>query len=230
MTVFISYSHSDREFVDRLAVRLRSEKHSIWLDRWELGVGDSLTQKVQGALTSATAILVVLSSESVRSSWCQRELSAGLIRELEEQKTIVLPLVIEDCNIPIFVRDKLYADFRNDPDGAFDLVNKQLSVLSAAPARSRYRLRVPRWTKKIWTPVKFGLLGVFLFNLWIWGGNPTGFLYVAKNHLLGWWYQSSDLQKENQKVDWNVLLAGDDARTCNQYQKKVDGWAIMHLT
>lgn len=114
MTAFISYSHQDRGFVDKLAANLVKQKARVWIDRWELNVGDSLIQKVQDAIQGADALLVVLSRASVESEWCQKELSAGLIRELEEKRVVVLPVLSEDCRIPLFLKDKLYADFRTD--------------------------------------------------------------------------------------------------------------------
>ena len=136
MAVFISYNHNDSDFVDTLAANLVRAKHHIWMDRWELNVGDSLTAKIEETLTESSAILVILSKNSVESSWCKRELTAGLVRELEEQKTLVLPLVVDDCNIPLFLRDKLYADFRKDPDKAFELVDRSLARISN-PTMSR---------------------------------------------------------------------------------------------
>lgn len=62
--------------------------------------------------------------------WCKRELTAGLVRELEEKKTLVMPFVIDDCEIPLFLRDKLHADFRRDADATFDLVDRSLAKLS----------------------------------------------------------------------------------------------------
>ena len=35
MPLFISYSHSDKNFVDRLAAQLVLRKVHVWLDRWE---------------------------------------------------------------------------------------------------------------------------------------------------------------------------------------------------
>lgn len=130
MPIFISYSQKDKKFVDNLAENLVLARHNVWMDRWELAVGDSLTEKIQGALTSADAILVVLSNNSVESNWCKRELNAALIRELEEISTLVLPCIIDDCEIPLFLRDKLYADFRNNPDQAFSYLNQSLSKIS----------------------------------------------------------------------------------------------------
>ncbi|KKK66978.1 hypothetical protein LCGC14_2958660, partial [marine sediment metagenome] len=39
MPLFISYSHNDRDFVDRLATQLVAHKVNVWLDRWEMHVG-----------------------------------------------------------------------------------------------------------------------------------------------------------------------------------------------
>jgi TIR domain len=103
MAIFISYNHKDRHFVENLAENLVAAKHHIWIDRWELSLGDSLTQRIQGALTKAHAILVIVSKNSVDSEWCKRELNAGLVRELEEKQTLVMPCVIDDCEIPLFL-------------------------------------------------------------------------------------------------------------------------------
>jgi len=112
MPIFMSYSHHDKDFVDTLAAHLVKHRARVWVDRWELSVGDSIVERVQSAIQEASALLVVLSKASVRSQWCKKELSAGLVRELEEKRVVVLPVLVEDCDIPMLLRDKLYADFR----------------------------------------------------------------------------------------------------------------------
>ena len=77
-----------------------------------MSVGDSIIERVQSAIQEASALIVVLSNASVQSQWCKKELSAGLVRELEEKRVVVLPVLVEDCDIPMFLRDKLHADFR----------------------------------------------------------------------------------------------------------------------
>lgn len=116
MPIFISYSHQDKKFVDRFAEQLVRNRVYVWLDRWELHVGDSITSRVEDAITNASALLVILSSASVESSWCKREINSGLMRELEERRVVVLPVLLEDCIIPLFLRDKIYADFRGNFD------------------------------------------------------------------------------------------------------------------
>lgn len=118
MAIFISYSHKDKQFVDKLAANLVKHKARVWVDRWELKVGDSIVQRVQNAIKEADALIVVLSKASVESGWCSKEITAGLVRELEEKRVVILPVLLADCEIPLFLRDKLYADFRaNFEDG-----------------------------------------------------------------------------------------------------------------
>jgi len=130
MPIFISYSQKDKSFVDTLARKLVASRHHIWMDRWELNVGDSLIDKIQSVLTTATAIVVVLSKNSIDSAWCKKELNAGLFRELEEKRVLLMPCLIEDCAIPLFLKEKLYADFRTSHDDAFDLLDRSLSRVS----------------------------------------------------------------------------------------------------
>jgi hypothetical protein len=126
MAIFISYNRSDTHFVDWLARALVMRRHNIWLDRWEMNIGDSLIAKIQAALTESDAILIVLSKNSVASEWCKKELNAGLVRELEEKRVLVLPCVIDDCEIPLFLKEKLYADFRKDRAEALRQVDDAL--------------------------------------------------------------------------------------------------------
>lgn len=126
MPIFISYNRQDSAFVDSLATNLVMRRHNVWLDRWELNVGDSLIGRIQEALTDSSAILVILSKNSVQSEWCKKELNSGLVRELSEKKVVVVPCVIDDCDVPLFFREKVYADFRANPDEAFAQVDNAL--------------------------------------------------------------------------------------------------------
>jgi hypothetical protein len=110
--IFISYSHADKAFVNKLASNLVKHDAHVWVDTWELNVGDSILNRVQEAIQASSALLIVLSKASVASEWCKKELSAGLMRELDEKRVVVLPVLVEDCEIPVFLREKMYADFR----------------------------------------------------------------------------------------------------------------------
>lgn len=138
MPIFISYSHQDKEFVDKLAIQLVRRNVNVWLDRWELSVGDSLVEKVQDAVDGASALLVILSKASAGSEWCKKELSAGLLRELEERRVVVIPVMLEDCDIPVFARGKLFADFRSDFDVGLRAVVEGIAKVTN-PSLARFK-------------------------------------------------------------------------------------------
>lgn len=137
MPIFISYSRENAEFASRLATELVKRNTYIWLDKWELKIGDSLIERIQQAITDTDALLVIMSKASVSSPWCKKELSAALTRELAEKKVLVLPILIEDCEIPLFLKDKVYADFRKDFSlGLRDVLDGVAAVTNLNCARS----------------------------------------------------------------------------------------------
>lgn len=137
MPIFISYSHENKEFVDKLAIQLVQNNVNVWMDRWELSIGDSIIDKVQEAADGASALLVIMSKASIASEWCKKELSAGFLRELEEKRVVVMPVLLEDCDIPLFARGKLYADFRtNFDDGLRTVVEGIAKVTNPFLSRS----------------------------------------------------------------------------------------------
>ena len=68
--------------------------------------GDSLIENIQKALSESSFLLVVLSINSVNSEWCKKELNAGLMRELDEKKVVIIPVLIDDCKVPILLKEK----------------------------------------------------------------------------------------------------------------------------
>lgn len=130
MPIFISYSHENKNFVDALAHQLVLRNVNVWLDRWELSIGDSIVERIQSAIDGASALLVVLSQASVASEWCKKEINSGFLRELEEKRVFVMPVLLEDCEIPIFARGKLYADFRRSFDEGLRVVLEGVAKVS----------------------------------------------------------------------------------------------------
>lgn len=127
MSLFISYSHTDSKIVEKIAGVLAARNKHVWLDKWELNYGDSLLEVVQDALTESSALLIMLSKKSVASEWCKKEVNAALLRELEEKKVVAVPVLLEECDIPIFLRGKLYADFTGDFNIAINKLDASLS-------------------------------------------------------------------------------------------------------
>jgi len=110
--VFLSHSHKDNEFTKRLATDLQNSGIRVWHDLAEIRVGDSLIAKLSSAIHDMQYLVVTLSKASVTSEWVKKEVTIALESEIRGKRVKVLPLLIEDCEVPPFLRDKLYADFR----------------------------------------------------------------------------------------------------------------------
>lgn len=125
--VFISYNHVDRNFVKKLADNLQDFGLSVWWDEWEIKVGDSIFQKVNDGITTSANLIVVLSPASINSSWVQREVGSAVMKQLSSEKGItVLPVLLEDCDIPVLLRDIRWADFRKNYKSGLTEVLKAL--------------------------------------------------------------------------------------------------------
>jgi hypothetical protein len=86
--------------------------HSPWLDEWQIKVGDCIVSSIQDGLKSSDYIIVVLSPAAVASGWVEREWKDAYWSEVSAGRTIVLPVLLSDCEVPILIRNKKYADFR----------------------------------------------------------------------------------------------------------------------
>ncbi len=110
--VFISYSHGESDFCDRLVLDLRASEVPATYDKWLLRVVDSIIQKIATEVSEADRVIALLSPGSVESNWVKKELAVAMSGEVNTGLVKVLPALIEDCNLPSMLKDKFYADFR----------------------------------------------------------------------------------------------------------------------
>ena len=114
MSVFISYSHKDAEFADRLAVALIAKNIKVWKDGWKTLAGDSFVKKIQAGIEGASHFCLLLSRNSLRSKWVEKEIEQALLLESTGGGIVILPVLIDDCVIPDSLSERLYVDFRSD--------------------------------------------------------------------------------------------------------------------
>jgi hypothetical protein len=112
--VFISHSGKDKQFVRKLVSHLRSYNIEISFVEKELKIGDSIVEGISEELNEAGYLIIILSKNSANSPWVQAELNTAIMDQLSGKGIVVLPVLIEDCNIPTLLRDRVYADFRRD--------------------------------------------------------------------------------------------------------------------
>jgi len=110
--VFLSYSSKDSEFVDRLVADLYENDVKVWIDNDAIKVGDSIIEKINEGIGKNDFLGIVLSPNSMASGWVMKELNAALVKEVNERFVFVLPILMKNCEIPLIIADKKYADFR----------------------------------------------------------------------------------------------------------------------
>jgi hypothetical protein len=104
----------------------------VWIDESEIQLGDSLIEKIQEGIDKAEFFGAIISHNSVKSEWVKKELDVAMNKEIEGRRVKVLPLLIDECEIPGFLRGKLYADFRNMKgyDATLEMVLRKLGISS----------------------------------------------------------------------------------------------------
>ena len=118
--IFLSHSSKDKQFVRWLNIDLRNRGHNTWMDEWEIKVGDSIPKKISHGIEECDFVIVVLTKEAVKSNWVENEWQTKYWDEVNEGKVKVLPVLLEECKIPTFLKIKKYADFTRGYSEGFD--------------------------------------------------------------------------------------------------------------
>lgn len=127
MKIFLSHSSKDKGFIKRLAGDIRERNLDYWLDEVELGPGDSLIDEIESAIDASPVFLIALSRNSIQSKWVRLELKAAMTLKLEGRDVRIIPALIDDCEVPLFLRDQVYADFRSSYESGLLQILKVLT-------------------------------------------------------------------------------------------------------
>lgn len=133
---FLSHASEDKDrFVLRFAEALEARGIHVWLDRWEMLPGDSLVDKIfEEGIRNSLAVLVVISRHSVASRWVREELNAAFVKRLEEGSRLI-PIVIDDCDVPEALRSTVYERVRDLDDIRETVERVALAIHGRSPAR-----------------------------------------------------------------------------------------------
>jgi TIR domain len=91
--VFISHASEDKADVARpIAEGLEAAGWTVWLDQYELTVGDSLFQRINHGLARSRCGIVVLSESFFAKHWPKQELDALAAKESASGAKVILPV------------------------------------------------------------------------------------------------------------------------------------------
>jgi TIR domain len=120
LSIFISHSSSDKEFVRALAVDLTDMGHKPWLDEWEILPGKSIVHEVGIGIEKCDFVLLILSPSAVASKWVETEWQAKYWDEITTKQIRLIPVLYEQCQIPALIKPKKYVDFTSHYITALD--------------------------------------------------------------------------------------------------------------
>jgi hypothetical protein len=130
LSIFISYSRSDSEFVDRLEADLRTRDFYVWVDRRKIEVGQRFREEIQKGIDRCQIMLVVLSPEAMASKYVQQEYEYA-----DAQDKPIIPLNWRTTKVPPTLNGIHWANFQSGYDQGLNELLIALSrlVLAALP-------------------------------------------------------------------------------------------------
>ena len=93
--LFISYSHADGAFVDKVESQLNAKGIRFWRDVHEMKAGRIETQ-IDRAINQNRTVLLVLSEHSIKSDWVEHEVRTARGLEKEIGRDVLCPVALDD--------------------------------------------------------------------------------------------------------------------------------------
>jgi uncharacterized protein YjbI with pentapeptide repeats len=93
--LFISYSHTDSEFVDKLENYLNKKGVRFWRDKHDATAGRLETQ-IDRAIHQNPTVLLILSENSIKSDWVEHEVRKAREMEKDIGRDVLCPVALDD--------------------------------------------------------------------------------------------------------------------------------------
>jgi cellulose biosynthesis protein BcsQ len=137
LQIFLCHSSHDKPSVRELYKRLSNDGFSVWLDEVSLLPGQDWGMEIQKAVRETDVVLVCLSSQSItKEGYVQRELRyvLDITMEKTEGTVFLIPVRLDDCEVPRRIRSWHYLDFFPDDskDLAYERLKKSLRIREAS--------------------------------------------------------------------------------------------------
>jgi len=176
--VFISYSRTDIEFVQRLATDLEHEGFDVWWDLTDIQGSDVWERKIEEGLRNCKYFIVVLTPASLESRWVRREYlsadNAGIkIIPLKLKSYGETPLTLRDIQ-PVDAIERRYENVLSDV----------LRTLKGVDAKVGGAVSIPK--KGVWNQIVELLLAKGTREVDVGGTFPlVAYFLLASFELLG---------------------------------------------
>jgi TIR domain len=115
--VFLSYRSANRAWVMNLYDVLRRYGHKVFLDQCVLVAGDQLVTRLEDALATSQAGVLVWSNAARDSDWVRREYQVMEQRTNKKKEFRFVPVRLDSGELPEFADLRIFLDFNAHPDG-----------------------------------------------------------------------------------------------------------------
>jgi uncharacterized protein YjbI with pentapeptide repeats len=89
---FISYSTRDQEFADRLYADLQNKGVRCWFSPHDIKGGRKMHEQIDEAIRMHERLLLILSTDSMKSPWVRTEIRKARKREIGEKRRVLFPV------------------------------------------------------------------------------------------------------------------------------------------
>ncbi len=110
-TIFVSYSQLDEKIGDSVVARLKKELFVVWFAPEQLEPGDSFME-IFNQIDNCDAFIVLLSQNSAKSPWVNKELDVAITRQLSDRPLLMIPAYLEPMDPLRKVADLKAVDLR----------------------------------------------------------------------------------------------------------------------
>lgn len=131
LNVFIVHSESDAGFAERLSERLSSAGVRVWSEvdvDPEPRERENVLDRVTRSLDDIDVVVAVISRALTASSTTAHELSTWMLREALGAEPVILPVLIEECEVPSILSDHPCFDFREDFELSAELLAHRIDA------------------------------------------------------------------------------------------------------
>jgi len=98
--VFISYSHKDKQYLDRLQVFLRPIQREGTIDAWDdtrIKVGEDWRAEIRKALAEARVAVLLVTADFLASDFIATDELPPLLAKAEADGTVILLVIVGHC-------------------------------------------------------------------------------------------------------------------------------------
>jgi hypothetical protein len=224
--VAVSFAGEDRAVVEEFVTALAENEISVFYDSWEQAQlwGKDLYQYLDLVYRQAARYCIVFVSENyIQKAWTKHELRSAQARAFEQNSEYILPIKLDDTELPGLPKTICYIDFRQTSvKELVKLLSEKIGTMRRPnPQAVREKIESSDAKDRL-----FALSQIAIFKM-------EGFLETAIQLML-----TDPLSEIRERAAWTIDNLNDDRALSALIQaihddtfgvRSAAGWGLVHL-